>query len=155
MVEEHDPPSRPSPKAPSTATGEQSRHASKPKVKIQYRIITAYTPRLSYTVWLEGALRYKTLGEIFDVVAKYTSEKRVQKIGFELSTSQAEPRCPMRRNDENTFKEMRREFNALLRFDRDEVGITEFRIWLAPVPPEQWSREIAVVGGSESKDEIV
>lgn len=154
IVEEQDHPPLPTPIASSTATREHSRNAPRPKVQIQYFIITACAPRLSYTLWLEGTLRHKTLGEIFDDVATYTSARRVEKIVFELTTSRARIRYLIRRNDEDVFEDMRREFNERLRVDRKR-GITKFKIWLEPDPTGQGSTDVEGVEGSESEDDIV
>lgn len=154
VIEEQDPLSLPSLIASSTATREQPQDAPKPEVQIQYFIITARTPRLSYTLWPEGTLRDKILGEVFDEVALYTSKKRVEEIVFKLSTSQVEMEYPIRRGDKNTFEDMRRAFNESLRVDRKK-GVTKFKIWLEPDPAGHGLTEAELVEGSNSEDDTV
>ncbi|CAF9922684.1 MAG: hypothetical protein ALECFALPRED_002144 [Alectoria fallacina] len=136
VIEEQHTPSLPSPSASSTGTREHSQNAPEPGVQIQYFIIKARTTRLSYTRWPEGTLRDKTLGSIFDEVARYTSKTKIRKIRFKLDTSRAEIEYPIRRGDENTFDDMKRDFDdEELRVDKKN-GNTVFKIWLEPDPTE-------------------
>lgn len=155
VIEEQDPPSLPIPTPSSTPTRQQSRNAPfKPEVQIQYFIITARTPRLAYTLWPEGSLRDKTIGDIFDEVASYISYKRAQKIVFKLCTSQVEMEYPIRRGDGNTFEDMRRAFNEGLKVDRKK-GVARFKMWLEPDPEREGLVEAEDKEGSEGEEDIV
>ena len=73
---------------------------------------------------------------------------------FKLRTSKVEMEYPIRRGDENTFKDMRRAFNEGLKVDKKK-GITRFKIWWEPDPPGQGLTEAEVAEGSESEDDFV
>lgn len=152
VIEEQHTPSLPSPSASSTGTREHSQNAPKPGVQIQYFIIKARTPRLAYTRWPEGTLRDKTLGSIFDEVASYTSKTKIRKFWFKLDTSRAEIEYPIRRGDENTLDDMKRDFDDEEMRVGKKDGNTTFKIWLEPDPTEQESTGAGLVEGSESKN---
>lgn len=153
-IEEQEPPSPPNPTSSSAPTRQQSLNAPKPEVQIQYFIITARTPRLAYTLWPEGTLRDKSLGEIFDGVATYISYKRARKIVFKLCTSQVEMEYPIRRGDGNIFEDMRRAFNEGLKVDRKK-GITRLKIWLEPDFERHGLVEAEDAEGSGKEEDIV
>ena len=153
--EEQDPSSLPNPIASSTVPKAQYRNAPKPQVQIQYFIITARNPRLAYRLWPEGTLRDKTVGQIFEEVATYASYKRApQRIVFKLCTSQVEMEYPIRRDDGNTFEDMRRAFNEGLKVDRKK-GITRFEIWLEPDPERGGLTQAEVADGLENEEDLV
>lgn len=155
VVEEQDPPSLPHPIASSTAPKAQSRNAPNPQVQIQYFIITARTPRLAYTLWPEGTLRDKTIGQIFDEVTTHASHKRApRKIVFKLCTSQVEMEYPICRGDGNAFGDMRRAFNEGLKADRKK-GITRFEIWLEPDPERRGLIDAELAEVSENEEDLI
>ena len=122
-------------------------------IDIRYSIIASRFPRLVKRNWPIRSLSGKTVRNLFEEVAKFTSKPNIQRIVFTLNLSQADSEYTIKKDDQRTFEAMKDDFADDIMADWRENGVTKFSIWLEPDPMEEGNQMSTGASGGPNADE--
>ena len=105
----------------------------KPAVKIRYWIIASRHPRATRIKWTDCSLTGQSIWSVFDQVSARTQKRDIQSIEFTLVTSGSDTRVSIKRDQEDFYEEMKKDFSQDIKHDV-RTGNTNFEIWMEPDP---------------------